>query len=121
MRTPSLVTLLLLATPSPTSGWISTSQSRYAASLEDITAATRGLSTANAYRSLGWLFNAPADPLDTSGFGGSLTWALDPAVCDNILPHVRETFWTMSFVGCEDLALSMRRAFAAFVRGGDMP
>ena len=75
----------------PASGWISLSQARYAASLDELARATYGLSQANAYRSLGWVWNTPTAPFDTSGLGSAITWAVDPALCDALLPHVRES------------------------------
>ena len=111
MRFANAVVPLLAASAC---GWISSSQSRYGASIVDIAAQTYGQSTSNAYRSLGWLWVSPSAAFDGRGLGGSISWAMDPALCDTLLPHVREEVWAVSFVTCADVANAMSRAFAAW-------
>ena len=104
--------LLLLARPA--AGWISASQAKYGTQIDEIVKASDGLSRASAFRSLGWLWTYPRDPLDTKGLGGSITWALDPALCDHLLPRMREGFWRQSFVGCPMIKASIQRALNAW-------
>jgi hypothetical protein len=104
----------LLASASPAAPWISVSQAKYGAQIDDLARATRGLSRTNSFRSLGWLWTFPRDPLDTTGLGGSITWALDPAMCAHLLPRMREGFWTQSFVGCPMIKGAVQRALDAW-------
>lgn len=110
----SCLVLLLLLSPGPAHAWLTASQARFAASPEDFALAARGLSTATAFGSLGWIWTLPSDPLDERGLGASITYAIDPALCAELLPRVAEGFWTNSFVDCGVLERSISRAFAAF-------
>merc|ERR1719331_1886678 len=78
--------LLVAALVAPACTWISTSQARYGANLEELRRGTRMESTANADRSLGWLWSAPRSTTDARGLGQSITWAWDPELCDSLLP-----------------------------------
>jgi hypothetical protein len=106
---------LLLLAGHPALGWISTSQARYGAQIEDLAAGTRGESTSSAFRSLGWLWHAPYDALDTRGLGGGITYAVDPALCSHLLPRVQDGAWAMQFLaGCSDLRASIARGLSVW-------
>ena len=44
-----------------------------------------------------FIWSAPSDPLDTSGLGGGITWALHPNFCDEMLPLFPEASRTGTF------------------------
>ena len=112
LQTLRCVLLLLLAWPA--ASWISVSQAKYGAQLDDLAKATYGTSRASAFRTLGWLWTFPRDPLDTRGLGGSITWALDPSMCAHLMPRMREGYWTQTFVGCPMIKASIQRALDAW-------
>ena len=107
-----LVLLLLLVHGA--TAWISTSQAKYGSQLDELAAASHGTSRVSAFRSLGGLWSLPRDPLDPRGLGGSITWALDPALCEHMLPRMSEGFWTQTFVGCGMLKSAIQRALDAW-------
>jgi hypothetical protein len=94
-----------------TSAWISTSQARYGAQLDDIIATSYSTSTVNADRSLGFLWSLPASSMDERGLGQSITWAWDPALCDALVPTLRDEALSIRMVGCASLKSAMQRAF----------
>ena len=107
--------LLLAAVAPPAGAWISTSQVRYGAQINDIQLEVYGESTQNSYKSLGWLWTSPdrthvdagdADHDPSSGLGQSITWAWDPALCDMLLPQIAEEFAGIRMVQCSDLVAS---------------
>ena len=59
---------LLLFVP-PSRCWLSIAQARHGAQIDDIAASTKGLSSTSAFRSLGWIWTSPLDPLDASDGG----------------------------------------------------
>ena len=113
-RNLGLLPLLVHLLARPASGWISTSQANYGLQIEDVVKASYGLYQGSAFRALGWLWSFPRDPLDTTGLGGGITWALDPALCEHLLPRMRENFWMQTFVGCAMIKASIQRAFDAW-------
>ena len=98
------VLLLLGALVPRSSAWLTTSQARYGAELEEIQASFFAASQKSADRSLGWLWSAPNDARSNRGLGGSITWAWDAA---ELLHH--STRWsdvlTHAAVCCAALAL----------------
>ena len=120
MQHPSLGCLAsLLAVSLPgVRAWVSTSQARYGASIELIQDESLGLDAitpAGVHQqqqmSLGYLWSLPADSSDDRGLGGSITWAFDEKICDDILPLFNEKFWGISFVNCQTIKASIHRAF----------
>ena len=114
VRPVLLLLLALLAPPNRVAAWIVTSQARYGARLDDLALATRGQSARNAYESLGWLWSAPMVPHEARGLGQSITYAIDPMLCDALLPRIAESFWGASLVNCVALRATIARAFATW-------
>jgi hypothetical protein len=101
---------LLLLLPIVT-GWLSISQARYGATLDDLRDQTYMQSTANADRSIGWLWSAPRSQTDSRGLGQSITWAWDPKLCDMILGSFKSDAFGIPMLGCESIKVAMHRAF----------
>lgn len=98
--------------------WISTSQSRYGATIEGIQNETLGLemttpipSQMERQMALGYLWSLPVDSASDRGLGGSITWAIDDKVCNDLLPLFNEKFWFFSFINCLTLHSTLHRAF----------
>ena len=85
-------------------GWVTTSQSIYGAQIGEIQNQMRGRPSIGPLRELGWLWYSPVNRDDTRGLGGGITWAMDAALCDLILPKFREDiFGAGKLVGCEEI------------------
>ena len=59
-------------------------------------------------------WTSPADELSSDGLGRGLAFAIDPSLCEVLLPHVAETrhgYWS---VGCADVQNVIQRAFATW-------
>ena len=84
------VLLLLGALVPRSSAWLTTSQARYGAELEEIQASFFAASQKSADRSLGWLWSAPNDARSNRGLGGSITWAWDPELCTYLMTAFKE-------------------------------
>ena len=108
--------LLFFALLGATNGWVTTSQSVYGAQIDEIQDQMRGApSTRFVQAELGGLWTLPADPADTAGLGGGISFAWDPALCDRLLPRFREDYSIFgTAVSCTDLKAAVHRAFASW-------
>jgi len=91
--------------------WITVSQSRYGVTIEHIHSESLGNEVGAPLHSLGHLWDLPWATDDATGLGGTITWAFDEALCEHLLPEVRENFWFISLVTCDSLRASVHRAF----------
>lgn len=96
--------------------WISTSQSRFGATISGIYNESLGMDLATPLsiarqQSLGYLWSLPYDPIDTRGLGGSVTWAWDESLCERMLPLIKDDFWAIQLVNCATMKETMHRAF----------
>jgi hypothetical protein len=96
--------------------WVSISQARYGATIDGIYNESLGRDLGTNFlvarqQSLGYLWTLPSDPLDTTGLGGTITWAWDPALCARLQPLFKEDFWFTNFVDCTTIKASLHRAF----------
>jgi len=120
-------TLVLLGIVPGAHSWTTTAQAYYGATIAGIYNETLGrdLGTplqVQRMQSLGYLWSMPCtadtfvclnrDP--NRGLGNSITWALDPRLCDDLLPLFEDDFWAMSLVTCDMIRASMHRAFEAW-------
>ena len=94
------------------SGWVSTSQARFGATISGIKNEMKGTINYPVQQSLGYLWSLPTDSQSDRGLGQSITWAWDDTLCD--LLSMEEDFWEMSFIGCEEIRASMHRAFQSW-------
>jgi hypothetical protein len=93
-------------------GWTTTSQSVYGAQIGEIQNQMRGRPSIGAIRELGWLWHSPVNRDDTRGLGGGITWAMDAALCDLILPKFREDiFGAGKIVSCKEIHAAVARSF----------
>ena len=117
---PLLLSLLLPGARS----WTTISQASYGATIENIYNESLGHDLGTPVdqarmQSLGYLWSLPCerntwecvnrDP--QRGLGGTITWAWDPSLCDELLPLFADDFWSMSFMNCELLKGAVHRAF----------
>ena len=62
-----------------------------------------------------YVWTTPTSEHDTSGLGGGLTYAWDPYLCDQLIPHFGErNVWGFKFVTCKSLRAAMERSFASW-------
>lgn len=103
--------LPLLLLPASARAWITISQARYGVTIEHILNESRGINVGAPQHSLGHLWHLPGQSGDPAGLGGSITWAMDEGLCNQLLPLVRENSYYYDFVSCESLRETVHRAF----------
>ena len=105
------VVLVLLQVMLPATAWISTSQSSFSASIENIQQQQHGNYVGHPQAALGFVWNYPSNASDNTGLGGGITWAWDDALCPKLLPLFTEDLFFYDLVSCYDLKAAMHRAF----------
>jgi len=65
-------------------------------------------------RGLGYIWTFPESPNDDTGLGGGITYALDPKLCDDMLPRFMEDIWFIPFLNCGDLEDAFTRGLEAW-------
>ena len=116
MRTFVLVIFSSLVAQS-VHAWVTISQSRYGAQVEDIRALfdnSTAPSTKPAQQLLGYTWRVPEAPTSHDGLGSGITWAWDPNLCSQILPMFQEDFFFVPFVTCSMIKAAMGRGFASW-------
>ena len=91
-------------------GFVTLSQSRFGAQLEDMQALQHGNYTGPPQAVTGFLWSYPATTADNRGLGGGITWAWDPNLCPSILSLFHEDIMFYDLVACHDLKAAMHRA-----------
>ena len=86
-------------------------QSRFGVRAEQIYNESIGMGESNPQMTLGYLWAQPSWTQETRGLGGSITWAWDETLCNEIVPRFEEHFWAIPLVSCESVKASMHRAF----------
>lgn len=97
--------------------WVTISQSRYGAQVEDIRTLfdkSAAPSAKPARQLLGFIWRIPEEPTSHDGLGGGITWAWDPNFCRQILPMFQEDFFFVPFVTCSMIKAAMGRGFASW-------
>jgi hypothetical protein len=110
-RPLQLQLLLLLSAARPAHAWVSTTQARFGTTIATIYNESLGIGEGDKQTSLGYLWNLPGATTDVTGLGGSITWAWDERLCDDLQPRFEENFWGISLVSCASIKASMHRAF----------
>ena len=108
LRAPSV---LLLTTLSSTSAWVSTTQARFGTTIEVIRDESLGNGVGTSQASLGYLWTQPLSTTDPRGLGGSIAWAFDERLCNDLPGIFEEHFWSVSLVSCASIKASVHRAF----------
>ena len=97
MRLGSVAALLAVRA---SHAWVTTSQARYGATVEDISLGTYDDSEVGADHQIGWLWSSPASSRNPRGLGQSITWAWDPLLCEKLLSTFKEEFFNIRIIGC---------------------
>ena len=105
---------MFLCAPPLLTGWVASSSSIFGAQRGQIADQLAGVplpADRNWQSQLGSLWTFPADPLDTTGLGGGITYAFNPELCGKLMPQFREDIAGATFITCDDIRASVFRAF----------
>eukprot|EP00965_Chrysotila_dentata_P223859 6193833-Pleurochrysis_carterae.AAC.2 len=98
--------LLLVLCSAPTAGWTTISAANFGTTLKTTQEQMAGVCEEcqrDPMRGLGYIWTFPESPNDDTGLGGGITYALDPKLCDDMLPRFMEDIWFIPFLNCGDL------------------
>ena len=110
MQSFSWLIALLCQALDPVRAWITVTQARFGVTHENIYNDSIGKGEDHPQRSLGYVWEQPANTLDSRGLGGSITWGWDDNLCAKIEPRFEERFWGISLISCDSIKASMHRA-----------
>ena len=103
--------VVALALVAVADAFVSFSQGRFGTQIQAIQELHRGRPDTAANNPYGFLWHLPEESSDPRGLGGGITWAMDDALCDQMMGSFGESLIGFRMSTCETMKAAIHRAF----------